>query len=120
MSEETRKRIFDPFFTTKDVGKGTGLGLSTVYGIVTAMGGHIQCQSSPGAGTTMRVLLPVLEGSSLPQELDQEDRSAPGGHELILFVDDEEILRRVGSLTLARFGYQVLTAASGEIGRAHV
>ena len=54
-------RIFDPFFTTKKVGTGTGLGLSTSYSIVQRHGGAIRVESTPGSGTTFRVLLPVDE-----------------------------------------------------------
>ena len=57
-------RIFDPFFTTKKVGAGTGLGLSTSYSIVQRHGGAIRVESTPGRGTTFRVLLPVDEGDA--------------------------------------------------------
>ena len=59
MSSETRDRIFDEFFTTKNGGRGTGLGMSNVRQIIEHAGGSVEVTSTPGAGTTVRVLLPA-------------------------------------------------------------
>ena len=49
-------RIFELYFTTKE--KGSGVGLSMVYRTVQMHDGDIEVQSTPGAGTTFRILLP--------------------------------------------------------------
>jgi two-component system sensor histidine kinase HydH len=51
--------IFDPYFTTRP--SGTGLGLSIVHKIIEAHDGEIRVESTPGAGATFRILLPVAE-----------------------------------------------------------
>ena len=52
-------RIFDPFFTTKAPHQAPGLGLAAVYGILAAHGGGLMVESTEGAGTIVRVYLPV-------------------------------------------------------------
>ncbi|HEV3440691.1 MAG TPA: ATP-binding protein [Gemmata sp.] len=58
MTEEVKARIFDLFFTTKGA-RGNGVGLSTVKDIVKATRGHIEVESSPDWGTSVRVFWPV-------------------------------------------------------------
>jgi signal transduction histidine kinase len=60
MPEAVRHRVFEPFFTTKDVGKGTGQGLSLSRSlIVDRHAGVLKVDSTPGAGTTFTVRLPI-------------------------------------------------------------
>ena len=61
MDEATRQRLFEPFFTTKDADRGTGLGLSITYATVRNHDGEISVESEEGAGTTFRVMLPVVD-----------------------------------------------------------
>jgi signal transduction histidine kinase/CheY-like chemotaxis protein len=115
MDEDTCSRAFDPFFTTKPPGKGTGLGLATVYGIVQNHGGHIQCASEQGMGTTFRVYLPAVEPKA-KSTADTRPVSAlvrPRGEGLVLVIDDEEVVRKSTRRLLSMLGYKVLCAADG-------
>ena len=54
-----RERLFKPFQTTKQAGMGIGAYESFQY--VRELGGTIDVQSKPGAGTVVRLLLPAFE-----------------------------------------------------------
>jgi two-component system cell cycle sensor histidine kinase/response regulator CckA len=112
MTEEVQSRIFEPFFTTKERGHGTGLGLATVYGIVQQSGGSIWVYSKLGAGTTFTALFPIAEGEPLAAAPAPPALARQRGHETILIVEDEEDVREIVRLTLARHGYTVHEAAT--------
>ena len=57
MTEEVKARAFARCFTTKGP-NGSGLGLATVCDIVRGAGGHIEVESCPGWGTSVRVYWP--------------------------------------------------------------
>jgi signal transduction histidine kinase len=64
MSAEQVERIFDPFFSRRADGvAGTGLGLTIVKNFVERMGGDIEVDSAPGAGSTFRLRLPLAEAA---------------------------------------------------------
>ncbi|HEY1426783.1 MAG TPA: ATP-binding protein [Caulobacteraceae bacterium] len=117
---EVMPKIFDPFFTTKAVGEGTGLGLATVYGIVKQMDGWIAPISRPGEGATFRIFLPVYEPPVLiepPAPAPPKGRAAArdlSGVGRILFVEDEDAVRKVAARLLKARGYEVIEAADGE------
>jgi signal transduction histidine kinase/CheY-like chemotaxis protein/HAMP domain-containing protein len=108
-----RDRVFDPFFTTKPVGKGTGLGLSMVYGFVRQSGGHIKIYSEEGFGTSMKLYLPrTSEAGDAPLLAPVVD--VAGGHESVLVVEDDELVRNYVMANLTMLGYVAVAAATAD------
>ena len=114
MSKEILSRIFEPFFTTKEVGKGTGLGLATVYGIVKQHNGWIDVESELGKGTKFVIHFPASSKSfETTFERAPQKPAVKGGHETILLVEDEPVLRELARVILKDYQYEVLEAGTG-------
>lgn len=108
---EILDRVFEPFFTTKQMGEGTGLGLSAAYGAARAHGGGINIRSRPGEGTDVRIYLPAAPAA--PHAATQAAPQPIMGGGTVLLVDDEPIVRDMGSHMLQRLGYEVILAGDG-------
>ncbi|OXI93807.1 hypothetical protein CFB48_33515 [Burkholderia sp. AU33647] len=109
---EILERIFNPFFTTRAAGEGTGLGLSLVDGIVREHGGAVDVHSTPGEGARFDVYLPAADARPARQA---ETIPVPhGGGQVVLLVDDEDALVRLGEEVLADLGYEPVGFSSSE------
>jgi signal transduction histidine kinase len=69
LTDTARQRMFDRFWTMAPEGsahgtgkKGLGLGLTIVRGLVEAHGSHVEVESAPEEGTTVRFRLPLASG----------------------------------------------------------
>ena len=62
--EFVRDRLFKAFETTKQSGMGIGVYESTRY--IEGLGGRLLIDSTPDVGTTVRVLLPLVDNAAAP------------------------------------------------------
>jgi len=106
IAPDIREKIFDPFFTTKELYEGTGMGLATVQGIIDQHHGIIQVSSTLGKGTCFNLYFPTIEQGPIEASGPINEELA-GGSEKILFIDDDEMLAKLGELMLTEMGYQV-------------
>jgi len=114
IEQETLAHIFEPFFTTKEPGKGTGLGLAMVYGIVMQSGGRIDVDSEIGRGSRFSVYMPAT--SDAAESLDPAPATATvsGDGAVVLYVEDEPLVRKLVARCLEGAGYRVLSARGGD------
>ena len=115
MTSEVRDRLFEPFFTTKELGRGTGLGLSMVNDIVRQCGGHIQVESTPGAGTRFHVYFPRQAplGVTPTPAIAPRHAALVKGEGVILLAEDDPGVRRLVVAELTRRGFIVIEAEDG-------
>ncbi len=59
IAQDILPNVMDPFFSTKPKGQGSGLGLAMVSGFANQSGGHLFIDSTPNAGTIVRLALPL-------------------------------------------------------------
>ncbi len=114
ISENDLQQIFEPFYTRKSMGRsGTGLGMSVVWGTIKDHGGYIDIVTEEGSGTEFVLYFPVSRSEQkkvTPLHIDEYI----GKGESILIVDDVPEQRELAERMMARLGYRVDTAASGE------
>jgi signal transduction histidine kinase/ligand-binding sensor domain-containing protein/CheY-like chemotaxis protein len=115
--------VFDPFrqadgSTTRRYG-GTGLGLAISARIVEAMGGRIEVQSRPGAGSLFRFASPFKAAPSSPLEPPRFAENACAilpVNARVLLVEDNEVNSRLAQRLLEKAGCLVTLARDGAEG----
>jgi PAS domain S-box-containing protein len=120
MSQQEIERLHEEFrqadsSVTRRFG-GTGLGMAITRTLVQRMGGEIAVQSAPGAGTTVRVTLPLPVTDAAPDVAGPAPAAADQGRLdglRILAADDNGTNRSVLELMLTRSGAQVTTVVDG-------
>lgn len=120
IADADRPRLFEPFFSTKPQDKGTGLGLFVSLGIVSALGGRIDVESTQGRGTLVRVVLPIPDTvlpnvervSSLPPPSVKNRR--------LLVVDDDVLVARTLVRLLSEHRVEVATSGRDALERLAV
>ena len=111
MSDEVRAHLFEPFFSTQPFGANRGIGLASVHGMVAQSHGFIECDSTLGQGTALRLFFPAsMEAERLQAPSTSVRAIATRG---VLMVDDDAMLRDLGRRMLERLGHSVAMAASG-------
>ncbi len=111
MEKEVLDKVFDPFFTTKFTGRG--LGLAAALGIARGHKGGIRITSEPGKGSVFQVLLPTSEPPPAKASVPEPIENGWSGAGKILLVDDEEVVRTIGSELLKELGFTTVLAESG-------
>lgn len=107
-------KIFEPFYSKKSMRRsGSGLGMTVIWATVKDHEGYIDLQSREGEGTRIEMYLPASRENleSLPRRIGLEEYV---GTERVLIVDDMPEQLQIASNMLAKLGYAVAVAGSGE------
>ena len=120
MDAEQMGRIFQAFSqadasTTKKYG-GTGLGLAITRHFCLLLGGSVTATSQPGRGSTFEILLPDQPDTAteaVPLTVPKVSGAASGAF-TVLVVDDDPTAHNLLTANLAREGYRLVHASSGE------
>ncbi|MEA9389242.1 ATP-binding protein [Acerihabitans sp. TG2] len=108
--------IFRPFERVRHSGthSGTGLGLTITRLLTYVMGGDLQVESIPGAGSTfsLRLMLSSQNNSGYQPVVPWKIVSYRGPGKRLMVVDDDDVHRQLMSDMLTPLGFEVISANS--------
>jgi two-component system cell cycle sensor histidine kinase/response regulator CckA len=114
--EGMETRIFEPFVTTKASGQGTGLGLSICRNIVEGLGGRITAERRRPCGTTLRVVLPAADRTTMPSHLSIARAQQSNEPRLrVLVIDDDELVTAALARVLRNHDTDIATTAAASL-----
>jgi signal transduction histidine kinase len=117
IAPQDRERIFQEFVQIQNPlqarSKGTGLGLPLTKRLAELLGGGIEVQSQPGAGSRFSVTIPLARNPEAPSVVE-----TGSAKQKILIIDDEEIARYLIRQSLAAPDEIILEGINGAQGLA--
>lgn len=122
IGEDHLPRIYDEYYQIgnlqRDRAKGLGLGLAIVRRIARLLGTEVTCRSQPGRGSVFEFRLPLIPLGDLPAPAVLSNDASGSVHQLsgktLAVIEDDPMVGRALSVTLASMGCAVLEHSSGE------
>jgi PAS domain S-box-containing protein len=112
LTEDEIEKMFDPFYTSKDL--GNGMGLAIARGIVIGHGGAIDIESTLGLGTTVSIVVPIVESDAELIELSKAVNTDTAKSTIVL-VDDQEDLLETVAFMLKELGHKCIPCVDPKI-----
>ncbi|RPI09069.1 MAG: PAS domain S-box protein [Zetaproteobacteria bacterium] len=113
IGEECRARIFEPFAFGWRQSWEEGLGLASAHEMIRHCGGRIDASGGTDGGSTFTISLPCVTPEHAEPAPSGRDAQTLRGTETILVAEDEDAVRDLVRVGLARLGYLVLDAPDG-------
>jgi len=110
VTDEASLQVLEPLLSASDR-RYAALSLSGIYDAVRRSGGYLWAASELGLGSTFRIFLPQAPQPVAAAAELAGDGAVRTGHETILLVEPEEMLRSLTARVLQECGYTVMQAS---------